>query len=109
MASNGADTDLPKALIKRIVKGKLAQAAGDDNKDYQLNKDALLAFSEAAKVFISYISSTANEVCREGKRHTISAEDVFTALNDVELVELIQPLREHLDGEQRCLSQDGCC
>lgn len=99
MASNSSDTDLPKALIKRIVKGKLAQAANDDTKDYQLNKDALLAFSEAAKVFISYISSTANEVCREGKRHTISAEDVFTALNDVELVELIQPLREHLDGE----------
>ena len=53
------DTDLPKALVKKIVKGKIAQtlaynaAPGEAAavKDIQVNKDALLAFSESAKVW----------------------------------------------------------
>jgi hypothetical protein len=52
------DTDLPKALVKKIVKGKINQTLaynavpGDTapRPDIQINKDALLAFSEGAKV-----------------------------------------------------------
>ena len=64
------DLDLPKALVRRLVKGKLS-SSDPDGKDVQLNKDALLAFSESAKVFITYLSSTANEICKEAKRSTI--------------------------------------
>ncbi len=49
------DTDLPRALVKKIVKNKVnqtlsASGAGEPVKDIQINKDALLAFSESAKV-----------------------------------------------------------
>lgn len=52
------DADLPKTLVRKIVKGKLAQvdaakhasASDAPRRDVQLNKDALLAFSESAKV-----------------------------------------------------------
>ncbi len=63
------DLHLPAAAIKRIVKGKLS--------DVQLSKEALLAFSESAKVFINFLSITANDVCKEKKRQTISADDIY--------------------------------
>ena len=52
------DADLPKTLVRKIVKGTLAQvdaakhagASDAPRRDVQLNKDALLAFSESAKV-----------------------------------------------------------
>jgi DNA polymerase epsilon subunit 3 len=50
--------DLPKGVVKRIVKEKLA-AAADSGKDVQINKDALLAFSESAKVWPSLLKAVA--------------------------------------------------
>lgn len=51
------DSDLPKTLVRKIVKGKLLQVDAAANggseevhRDVQLNKDALLAFSESTKV-----------------------------------------------------------
>ncbi len=50
------DTDLPRGLVKKIVKNKVNQTlassgSGEPLKDIQINKDALLAFSESAKVW----------------------------------------------------------
>lgn len=93
------DVNLPLGSVKRIVKAKLAElAAADGQKDYQLNKDALLAFTESAKVFISFISCTANDICKEHKRQTISVDDVFQALDDMDFPEFLSPLREALQG-----------
>lgn len=95
-----SDTDLPKTLIKRIVKRHLSQIdKGDTKRDTQINKDALLAFSEAAKVFINYITATANDVCKESKRQTISVDDIFRALEDTDFVDLIAPLKQSLEGQ----------
>jgi len=55
---------LPQANVKRVVKEKLAELAhehfDDDRKekDVLVNKDALLAFSESAKIFIHFLSAT---------------------------------------------------
>lgn len=95
------DVDLPRALIRRIVKEKLTELAGDDSKDYSINKDALTALSESTKVFISLIASTANDICQEKRRQTVNADDIFTALQDLEFPELIAPLREQLEGKRR--------
>ena len=64
----------------------------------QVNKDALLAFCESGKIFIHFLTATANDVCKEAKRQTISADDVITALEDLELGDLVVPLREALEG-----------
>ncbi len=93
------DTDLPKTLIKRIVKRHLSQIdKGDTKRDTQINKDALLAFSESAKVFINYVTATANDICKESKRQTISVDDIFRALEDTDFVDLIAPLKQSLEG-----------
>ena len=97
-----SDLDLPRALVKRIIKTKLAALAASgagDKKEFQVNKDALTALSESTKVFISYIASTANDICREKKRQTLSADDVFAALTELEFGEFVEPLQKQLEGE----------
>lgn len=95
-ASGGAaDTDLPKGAVKRILKAKL-DALGEGN--IQLQKDATLALAESAKVLISFLTVTANDICKEKKRQTISADDVFAALDDLDFADLVAPLQVALDG-----------
>ena len=52
---SGEADELQPTIVRRIVRHKLSQASG---KDVQLNKDAVLAFSESAKVFIHYLAAT---------------------------------------------------
>lgn len=99
-----SDAELPKNHVKRIVKSKLAELLGeeasDTRKQLALNKDALLAFSESARVFVWYVTSTANDICRQSKRQTVGAEDVLRALDDLEFGEFVPQLKDALEGEQ---------
>ena len=58
------DTDLPRNLVKKIVKAKVSQVqattGAQQGRDIQVNKDALLAFSESAKVLVAYLIFFAN-------------------------------------------------
>jgi len=69
--------------------------------------------TEAAKVFISYISTTATEICKERKRQTISSADVLQSLEELDFQNLVPQLKEFLalylksEGEKklkRCIS-----
>lgn len=44
-----------------------------------------------------YICS-ANDICKESKRQTINAEDVFKALEEIEFPEFVEPLKASLEG-----------
>ncbi|KAF8395395.1 hypothetical protein HHK36_019341 [Tetracentron sinense] len=87
--------ELPRAIVRRVVKDKISQSS--DEGDISLHKDALLAFSESARIFIHYLSATANDICKESKRQTINADDVFKALEEIEFPEFIEPLKAFLD------------
>jgi DNA polymerase epsilon subunit 3 len=50
------------------------------------------------QVFISFITATANDVCKEKKRATINADDVFQALEDLEFGDLLPALKESFEG-----------
>ncbi len=120
------EVELPRAVVQRLVRaraaavlessgaaaaprgGAKAPAGGEGGaaakapaaaKGAQITKDALLAFQESAKVFVNYLASTANDVTKESKRVTMSADDVFRALEELEFTELVQPLRQYLEGE----------
>ncbi|XP_059310861.1 DNA polymerase II subunit B4 [Lycium ferocissimum] len=86
---------LPKTIVRRLVKDKLSQLSTDT--DISLLRDSLVAFSESARIFIHYLSATANDICKESKRQTINAEDVFKALEEIEFPELIEPLKASLE------------
>ncbi|KAI5388735.1 DNA polymerase II subunit B4 isoform X1 [Lathyrus oleraceus] len=87
--------ELPKSIVRRVVKEKLSTCSDDG--DISVHKDALLAFSESAKIFIHYLSATANDICKESKRQIINAEDVFKALEETEFTEFVSPLKDSLE------------
>ncbi|KAJ4846742.1 hypothetical protein Tsubulata_010225 [Turnera subulata] len=89
--------ELPKAIVRRVVKDKLSQCSPDS--DFIVHRDALLAFSESARIFIHYLSATANDICKESKRQTMNADDVFKALEEIEFPEFISPLKASLGGQ----------
>ncbi|MQL73035.1 hypothetical protein Taro_005369 [Colocasia esculenta] len=119
--------ELPRTIVRRIVRDKLSRlssssssssrggrrkgvgAAGGeeggegDGDGYGMNVhlDAILAFSESARIFIHYLSATANDICRESKRQLINAEDVFKALEEIEFPEFVEPLKVSLEDFRR--------
>ncbi|PAN10991.1 hypothetical protein PAHAL_2G132000 [Panicum hallii] len=89
--------ELPKAIVRRLVKDKLAHVAGGgEGAEVIVNKDAMAAFAESARIFIHYLSATANDMCMESKRQTINADDVLKALDEMEFSEFLEPLRTSL-------------
>ncbi|KAK7855073.1 DNA polymerase II subunit B4 [Quercus suber] len=84
--------ELPRTIVRRVVKEKLC----NDCDDMSVHKDALLAFSESARIFIHYLSATANDICKESKRQTINADDVLTALQEIEFSHFLGPLKASL-------------
>ncbi|KAL6202536.1 hypothetical protein ACLB2K_026244 [Fragaria x ananassa] len=88
--------ELPKTIVRRVVKDKLSQCSKADA-DLNVHKEALTAFSESARIFIHYLSATANDICRGSKRQTINADDVFKALEDIEFPEFVDPLKASLE------------
>jgi DNA polymerase epsilon subunit 3 len=112
-AEEPQDAELPRALLKRLVKAALVDAdtargggaAAAAPRDFQVSRDALLAFGEAGKLFVHFLTAAANDICKDAKRQTISAEDVAAALSDLEFGELAGPLRAALE-EFRVANKD---
>mmetsp|Transcript_6895 Transcript_6895/g.23724 ORF Transcript_6895/g.23724 Transcript_6895/m.23724 type:complete len:190 (+) Transcript_6895:208-777(+) len=94
------DSDLPRSNVRRIVKQKITELKGVGGSDIHLNRDALTALSEACRVFIHLISATANDICLENKRQTISVDDVIGALEDLEFGDLIAELEGDIEGHR---------
>ncbi|CAJ1979139.1 unnamed protein product [Sphenostylis stenocarpa] len=87
--------ELPRSIVRRVVKDKLSRCSEDG--EISVSKDSLLAFSESGRIFIHYLSATANDICKESKRQIISAEDVFKALEETEFSEFVRPLKASLE------------
>ena len=103
-----SEDTLPAAHIKRLVKHKLNELMAElgpdakgNKQEGNIQKEALFAFAESAKIFIHYLTATANDICRDGKRQTISVDDVFRAIDELEFGEFAEPLRQSLEGTTR--------
>ena len=96
------DVELPRVAVKRIIKAKLAehqaQAGTSGQREFQVNKDALTAFSQATKVFITYVTTAANDICRENKRSTVAPQDILQALQELDFPSFMPALEERLQG-----------
>jgi DNA polymerase epsilon subunit 3 len=103
MSPSDIETELPRAQVKRLAKLALQKQSNSD-KDFTVSKDALLALSESTKIFIHYLTATANDICKASKRQTISAKDVFEALSELDFDELEEPLREAMEGAHGIVS-----
>ena len=90
MAECPEDLNLPNAVIMRIIKDALPDGVA-------VSKEARSAMAKAASVFVLYATSTANALAQRNKKKTVNAQDVLTALQDMEFENFVEPLQESLD------------
>jgi histone H3/H4 len=63
----------PLACVRRILKQSLPKST-------HCGKDASQAFTRACGIFVIYLTTCANDIARENKRQTITANDVLAAI-----------------------------
>jgi DNA polymerase epsilon subunit 3 len=80
---NTQDLLLPRSMISRLSRGVLPP-------NTQIQKDALLALTRSATVFISYLASHANEQSQLRHRKTLGVQDVYAALHEIEFANVMQ-------------------
>lgn len=92
MAPSIDQLQLPKSTITHIMK----TFCNEDNVSFQ--KDARIAVSRAAVVFISYVASAAADLSTR-KDHRFTSADVIQALRTLDLEDIARaieaPVREH--------------
>ncbi|XP_063172264.1 DNA polymerase epsilon subunit 3 [Candoia aspera] len=91
MAERPEDLNLPNAVITRIIKDALPDGVN-------VSKEARSAISRAASVFVLYATSCANNFARKGKRKTLNAGDVISAMEEMEFQRFVGPLKESLEA-----------
>jgi DNA polymerase epsilon subunit 3 len=67
-----------------------------------VSKEARLAISKAASVFVLYATSCSNNFAMKAKRKTINANDVVSAMEEMEFDQFEGPLRKCLEGKLAC-------
>uniref|UniRef100_A0A287CVN7 DNA polymerase epsilon subunit 3 n=1 Tax=Ictidomys tridecemlineatus TaxID=43179 RepID=A0A287CVN7_ICTTR len=77
MAERPEDLNLPSAVITRIIKEALPEGVN-------ISKEAQSAISCTASVFVLYATSCANNFAMKGKRKTLNASDVLSAMEEME-------------------------
>eukprot|EP00281_Chroomonas_sp_CCMP1168_P035341 CAMPEP_0206240792 /NCGR_PEP_ID=MMETSP0047_2-20121206/16135_1 /ASSEMBLY_ACC=CAM_ASM_000192 /TAXON_ID=195065 /ORGANISM="Chroomonas mesostigmatica_cf, Strain CCMP1168" /LENGTH=124 /DNA_ID=CAMNT_0053665613 /DNA_START=1 /DNA_END=372 /DNA_ORIENTATION=+ len=85
-----ADADrLPMANVNRIVSNTLPR-------DSAVAKEARVAISACATVFVHYITELAVQQCDKRKKVTLQSEDILEAIREAEFTEFEEPLKEAL-------------
>jgi DNA polymerase epsilon subunit 3 len=90
VTDNQQDYNLPKTMVQRLSKGVLPP-------NTQIQKDALLAISKSATVFINYLSSVANEQAQRANKKTIQPKDVLDAIHLTEFDSFLPRLEAELE------------
>ncbi|XP_053138255.1 DNA polymerase epsilon subunit 3 [Hemicordylus capensis] len=94
MAERPEDLNLPNAVITRIIKEVLPDGVN-------ISKEARSAISRAASVFVLYATSCANNFAMKGKRKTLNAGDVLSAMEEMDFQRFVGPLKESLEVYRR--------
>ncbi|XP_022321046.1 DNA polymerase epsilon subunit 3-like [Crassostrea virginica] len=91
MAERPEDLNLPNAVVTRIIKDAIPDGVN-------VSKEARLAISKAASVFVLYATSCSNNFAMKAKRKTINANDVISAMDEMEFDQFEDPLKQCLDA-----------
>ncbi|KAK9475030.1 histone-fold-containing protein, partial [Dipodascopsis tothii] len=85
------DYVLPRATVARLAKGTLPGST-------QIQRDAIMALTKGATVFVNYLTSTANDVTLQSGRKTVSPADVFKAIEILDLGFFLPELKAEVDS-----------
>lgn len=91
------DLNLPNSVVGRLIKDSLPDGIN-------ASKEFRMAIGRAASVFIIFLSSAATEEARTHNLKTISAEHIFTALEETEFESFVQPLKETLETYRKSVN-----
>ncbi|XP_033851001.3 DNA polymerase epsilon subunit 3 [Acipenser ruthenus] len=94
MAERPEDLNLPNAVITRIIKEALPDGVN-------VSKEARSAISRAASVFVLYATSCANNFAMKGKRKTLNAGDVLSAMEEMEFQRFVPLLKDSLEAYKK--------
>ncbi|KAF8474703.1 histone-fold-containing protein, partial [Kalaharituber pfeilii] len=86
------DHVLPRSIVTRLAKGVLPQ-------NTVIQKDAVLALTKGATVFINYLCTTANENAAKNNKKNINPKDILEAISHLELDEFRPRLEAELASE----------
>ncbi|PNS16190.1 DNA polymerase epsilon subunit D [Sphaceloma murrayae] len=81
------ELNLPRTMVQRLAKGVLPS-------NTQIQKDALLAISKSATVFVNFLASNASEIAMSSGKKTIMPKDVFAALKENEFEAFLPRVEE---------------
>lgn len=84
------DLNLPTTVVTRLIKDALPDGI-------IISKEARIAISKAASVFIIYLSSAAINEAKKLKHKTMTPQNIFDALEEIEFETFIEPLKECLE------------
>jgi DNA polymerase epsilon subunit 3 len=82
-SSCAQDLLLPRSLISRLTRGVLPP-------NTSLQRDAILALTRSATVFVSYLAAHANEASQLRHRKTLGVQDVYAALKEIEFEKIME-------------------
>ncbi|KAF1816958.1 histone-fold-containing protein [Eremomyces bilateralis CBS 781.70] len=91
------DLSLPKTMIQRLSKGVLPP-------NTQIQKDALLAISKSATVFVNYLAAYAYDTAERSNHRVIQGPDVLAALNELEF----HPFMARVEREMQKYQEIQC-
>lgn len=84
------ELNLPNAVVGRLIKDTLPEGIS-------ASKEFRMAISRAASVFVIFLSSAATDVAKHNNVKTLSADHIFSALEEAEFESFVQPLKETLE------------
>eukprot|EP00546_Thalassionema_frauenfeldii_P011388 CAMPEP_0178920080 /NCGR_PEP_ID=MMETSP0786-20121207/14802_1 /TAXON_ID=186022 /ORGANISM="Thalassionema frauenfeldii, Strain CCMP 1798" /LENGTH=198 /DNA_ID=CAMNT_0020594099 /DNA_START=17 /DNA_END=613 /DNA_ORIENTATION=- len=89
--ATGIEFEPPLACVRRILKNALPSSTN-------VGKDASSAFCRACGIFCIYLTACANDIAREHKRQTITANDVLAAVQELDFDEFTPQLKTFLES-----------
>lgn len=90
------DLNLPITVVTRLIKDALPDGIN-------IAKEARISISKAASVFIIYLSSAAINEAKKLKHKTMTAQNIFDALEEIEFESFVEPLKESLEVYRKSL------
>ena len=73
--------------------------------DVHVSREAAVAISEAATIFLHFIAANATWTCKEKKRSTMKLEDVYAALEDTGFAQLANDIKEEEEEQRRKIEE----
>jgi DNA polymerase epsilon subunit 3 len=87
-----SECELPPSIVLKLLKSALPVGT-------KVSKEAVGAFSKAAGIFVMYLSNCANDYAHEGKRLTVGASDVISAMEELEFGAFVESMKASVDAQ----------